>query len=70
VDALNPFATGTHVKVRIVRDQGAFEASAKVVYSDPSFGMGLSFVEIAPEQRLILENWLEEIVLQLRPVPQ
>jgi hypothetical protein len=32
--------------------------------------MGLSFTEIAPEQRLILENWLEEIVLQLRPVAQ
>ena len=42
----------------------------KVVYSDLSFGMGLSFVEIAPEQRLILENWLEEMVLQLRPVAQ
>jgi hypothetical protein len=59
VDALNPFATGTQVKLRIVRDQG-----------DPSFGMGLAFSEIAPEQRLILENWLEEIVLQLRPVAQ
>jgi PilZ domain len=70
VDALNPFATGTQVKLRIVRDQGAFEATAKVVYSDPSFGMGLSFTEIAAEQRVILENWLEEIVLQLRPVAQ
>jgi hypothetical protein len=70
VDALNPFAKGTQVKVRIVRDQGAFEAKAKVVYSDASFGMGLSFTEIAPEQRVTLENWLEEIVLQLRPVAQ
>src|ERR1700730_3856830 len=70
VDALNPFAAGTQVRLRILRDQGAFEAAAKVVYSDPSFGMGLSFVKIAPEQRLILENWLEEIVLQLRPVAQ
>jgi PilZ domain len=70
VDALNPFAQGTKVKLRIVRDQGAFEATAKVVYSDLSFGMGLSFVEIAPEQRLILENWLEEMVLQLRPMAQ
>jgi hypothetical protein len=70
VDALNPFAKGTKVNLRIVRDQGAFEATAKVVYSDLSFGMGLSFVEIAPEQRLILENWLEEMVLQLRPIAQ
>src|SRR5580704_11498816 len=70
VDALNPFAVGAEVNLRIVRDQGAFEAAAKVVYSDSSFGMGLSFTEIAPEQRLILENWLEEMVLQLRPVAQ
>ena len=70
VDALNPFAKGTKVNLRIVRDQGTFEATAKVVYSDLSFGMGLSFVEIAPEQRLILENWLEEMVLQLRPIAQ
>lgn len=70
VDALNPFALGTQVHLRISRDQGEFQAKAKVVYSDLSFGMGLSFTEITPEQRLILENWLEEIVLQLRPVAQ
>src|SRR6202047_217301 len=70
VDAMNPFAIGAQVKLRIVRDQGAFEAKAKVVYCDPSFGMGLSFTEMEPEQRVILENWLEEMVLQLRPVAQ
>jgi hypothetical protein len=70
VDALNPFASGAMVKLRIVRDQGTFEAKAKVIYSDPSFGMGLSFSEIAPEQREVLENWVEEIVLQLRSVAQ
>ena len=66
VDALNPFATGTQVKLKILRDQGAFEATAKVVYSDPSFGMGLAFTELAAEQRLVLENWVAEIVLQAR----
>jgi hypothetical protein len=68
VDALNPFDVGTEVKLRIVRDQGAFEAKAKVVYCDPSFGMGVAFTEILPEMRVILESWLEEIVMQLRPV--
>jgi hypothetical protein len=28
--------------------------------------MGISFVEIAAEQRSVLENWLAEIVLQLK----
>lgn len=66
VDALNPFNVGAAVTVKIVRDQGAFEATAKVVYSDPSFGMGLAFTELAADQRLILENWVAEIVLQGR----
>lgn len=63
VDALNPFNVGTAVTLKIVRDQGAFEAKAKVVYSDPSFGMGLKFDGLDPEQRTTLENWLAEIVL-------
>ena len=63
VDALNPFSVGTTVTLRVVRDQGAFEAKAKVVYSDPSFGMGLAFDGLDKEQRAILENWVAEIVL-------
>ena len=68
VDALNPFPEGTLVGLRIVRDQGIFETEAKVVYCDPTFGMGLAFTDMRPGQRSILENWLAEIVSQLRPV--
>ena len=67
VDALNPFPEGTLVGVRILRDQGVFEAKARVVYCHPSSGMGLAFTEMAPPQRLILEDWLAEIVSQLKP---
>jgi hypothetical protein len=62
VDALNPFPVGTVIHVRIVRDQGTFEAKGKVVYCDSTMGMGVAFTEIAPEQRLVLEDWLAEIV--------
>src|ERR1700693_6246419 len=68
VDSLNPFPEGTLVGLRVLRDQGVFETKAKVVYSDPSFGMGLAFTEMAPDQRSVLETWLAEIVLQLRQV--
>jgi PilZ domain-containing protein len=67
VDALNPFPTGTRVKIKIMRDQGVFETEAKVVYSDASFGMGLAFCELPADQRSVLEDWLAEIVTQLRP---
>src|ERR1700680_3749816 len=68
VDALNPFPLGTLVGLRILRDQGVFEAKAKVVYCDPRFGMGLAFTEMTPDQRSLLEAWLAEIVSQLRSV--
>lgn len=66
VDALNSFPEGTLVAVRILRDQGTFETTARVVYSDPGFGMGLAFTEMAPGQRSLLETWLAEIVSGLR----
>ena len=68
VDALNSFPEGTLVDLRILRDQGIFETKAKVVYCDSRFGMGLAFTEMTPDQRSILEAWLAEIVIQLRPV--
>jgi hypothetical protein len=68
VDALNPFPEGALVSLRILRDQGVFETKAKVVYCDRRFGMGLAFIEMTPDQRSIIENWLAEILSQLSPV--
>jgi len=68
VDTLNPFPEGTLVELRILRDRGVFEANAKVVYYDPNFGMGLAFTEMMPDQRSLLEEWLADIVSQLRQI--
>jgi hypothetical protein len=68
VDSLNPFPESTHVGLRILRDQGVFETKAKVAYCDPRFGMGLAFTDMAPEHRSLLEDWLTEIVTQLKPI--
>jgi PilZ domain len=68
IDALNPFPVGTIVQLRILRDQGVFESKAKVVYVHPKFGMGVAFSEIATKQRSLLEDWLAELVAQLRPI--
>lgn len=67
LDTLNPFPKGTAVGLRIVRDQGVFETKARVAYCDPASGMGLAFTEMTPDQRLLLETWLAEIVLELKP---
>jgi hypothetical protein len=68
VDALNPFPTGTLIALRVLRDQGVFEAKGKVVYCDTKFGMGVAFTEMASDQRTILEGWLAEIVKLLKPI--
>jgi hypothetical protein len=68
VDALNAFPEGTLVKVRILRDQGHFESTARVAYCDPSFGMGLAFTDVPPEQRSILEEWIAQIVTEPKSV--
>jgi hypothetical protein len=62
VDALTPFPEGTLVKLRIVRDQGTFESSGKVVYTHANFGMGVAFTNVTADQRSILEAWIAEIV--------
>jgi hypothetical protein len=62
IDALTPFPEGTLVKLRIVRDQGAFESIGKVVYTHANFGMGVAFTNLTADQRSILEGWIAEIV--------
>ena len=66
VDALTPFPEGTLVKLRIIRDQGAFESIGKVVYTHANFGMGVAFTNLTSDQRSILEAWIAEIVSQPR----
>jgi hypothetical protein len=66
IDTLNPFPEGTVVQLRILRDDGVFESKAKVVYADQRFGMGLTFVEMPPNHRSLLEGWLAELVSRLK----
>ena len=62
VDALTPFPEGTLVKLRIIRDRGAFDSNGKVVYTHSNFGMGVAFTDVTTEQRSILEGWIAEII--------
>jgi len=66
VDTLSPFPAGTLVQIRIIRDGGAFECEAKVVYVHDGFGMGIAFTNIALDQRRLLQNWIADLVAQLK----
>jgi hypothetical protein len=66
VDTLSPFPAATLVHVRIIRDGGAFECEAKVVYIHEGFGMGIAFTNMALDQRRILENWIADLLMQYK----
>jgi len=61
VDVLITLPEGTGLHVRISRDQGVFESEAKIVYVQEGMGMGVTFVNTAPEQLKLLDTWLAEI---------
>lgn len=66
VDTLSPFPYGTLVRIRIVRDSGAFECEAKIVYVQDGFGMGIAFTNVALDQSRLLQNWIADLVTRLK----
>ena len=64
VDTLSPFPDGTLIRIRIIRDSGAFECEAKVVYIQDGFGMGIAFTNVALDQSRLLQNWIADLVTQ------
>ena len=61
VDTISPFPVGATVRVRLEHNQSKFEAVAVVTYSLASMGMGISFTEIKPDQRGVLQAWVAEL---------
>jgi hypothetical protein len=61
LDALNPFPLNAVFRLRIVRDAGSFETSARIAYVHPGFGMGATFIDTPPDQMEVLAKWLAEL---------
>jgi len=61
VDLLNTLPVGTIVEVQVSRDQGKFFSRGRIVYAQDGMGMGVAFQETAPEQKRILDTWIEEL---------
>jgi hypothetical protein len=58
LDVLNTLPVGTRLRLNISRDQGAFSTEAKTIYIQEGMGMGISFVDVPPDQLKILDGWL------------
>ena len=61
VDTLHPLPVGARIRLRVVRNKIILEALATVIYSEPRLRMGVSFTQLSPEQKSILENWLADV---------
>lgn len=61
VDTINPFAVGTVIKIRLIREKVTFEADAKVVFSHVGMGMGVAFISALPQQFRIFQKWVNEL---------
>lgn len=58
LDAIIPLPRGSQVIVKIFSGQEVFEATATIVYSQPTLGMGLAFREVKPAFLAVLQKWL------------
>ena len=61
MDMLNPYPFGTPVAIQITSDQQIFNAVGRVIYSQPNMGMGVSFDEVAPADKSVLDTWLKKL---------
>jgi hypothetical protein len=60
---------GTRVTVKIMNKRRIFEATATVLYSRPTMGMGVVFREVKPAFRTILEDWLQQSLKEQNHAP-
>lgn len=58
VDTQSPFPKNTTVRLSLENEKQKMETLAVVVYASIPMGMGLSFVDIRPDQLEILRSWM------------
>jgi|SRR5215469_552363 len=63
VDTLNPLPKGAEINVEIVHMEESFLAKGIVVHTQPEGGMGINFIDMDPQRKKTLENWLEALRL-------
>jgi hypothetical protein len=60
LEMMNPFPSGTEVRLQIVHKDTAFTALGTVVHSQANMGMGITFTAVEPDQQRVLEKWLAD----------
>ncbi len=58
LETLAPYAEDTPVFVKIFYEHEYFEAKGTVIYVKPGAGMGITFRDMKPPCRIILQRWI------------
>jgi PilZ domain len=58
LETSRPLPPGTRVTVRAMDGGQLFEATATVLYSRPTLGMGVAFRDVKSAFQIVLEDWL------------
>ena len=60
VEISNPLAKGAHAVLKIYSEGRYFESQGTALYSRPSHGMGVGFLNVNPHYLTVLKRWLIE----------
>ena len=61
VDTPKTFPVGTALKVIISHDECTFVTRANIIHVQQQMGMGIAFLDVAPDQLKVLDSWLAEL---------
>ena len=60
IETSNPLPKGAHAVLKVYSEGRYFESQGTVLYSQPSLGMGVGFLDVNPHYLTILKSWLIE----------
>jgi hypothetical protein len=60
VEIPNPLQKGAHAVLKVYSEGRYFESQGTVLYSQPSLGMGVGFLNVNPHYLTVLRLWLIE----------
>ena len=69
LETSRPLSPGTRVTVKIMDRGQLFEATATVLYSRPTLGMGVAFREVKSVFQTLLEDWLRQSLERQNKAP-
>jgi c-di-GMP-binding flagellar brake protein YcgR len=61
VDLANPLPKGAVIELAIQRDLSVLKTWGRVAYAHEQVGMGVQFLDTAPDQRAVLQQWIHEL---------